>query len=231
MPQAGFEFTIPASERSQSHALDRAATELVVHYVGSISLWKKPRLVHISITRVRSRVESLQPCSSFRAQRQFFSTSISEANKFSGPLFTFRRTELSDFQRTDVNPILKLQHNQLCYVELNEEQLKGQTWTTHNRRDEMQLKVAPYEEWRKLITENTFSKNKTDKQRTGLTMWTEWQMEKWQIGRRSITHKDADTEKYLRKEWMSTWFRNWLTCLKTKIKRIHSNDIGRPRSN
>jgi sensor histidine kinase YesM len=31
MPPAGFELTIPASERPQTHALDRAATGICIH--------------------------------------------------------------------------------------------------------------------------------------------------------------------------------------------------------
>jgi len=31
MPPTGFELTIPASERSQTHALDRVATEIGKH--------------------------------------------------------------------------------------------------------------------------------------------------------------------------------------------------------
>jgi len=49
---------------------------VVVYSVGSKSLWKKPWFVHTYTARVQSRVEQLQLCRSFSAQRQFFSTSF-----------------------------------------------------------------------------------------------------------------------------------------------------------
>ena len=52
---------------------------VVVYSVGSNSLWKKPWFVHTYTARVESRVEQLQPCRSFSAQRQFFSTSFLQA--------------------------------------------------------------------------------------------------------------------------------------------------------
>jgi len=94
---------------------------VVVYSVGLNSLWKKPWSVHTYTARVQSRIEQLQSRRSFSAQCQFFSTSSLQARL--SVYITLARTELSDFQRTDLNPILGIKHYELCYVEMNRGQL------------------------------------------------------------------------------------------------------------
>jgi hypothetical protein len=43
-----------------------------------------------------------------------------------GSVFTLQLTELSDFKMTHLNLILGVQQYELCHVELNQGQLKGQ---------------------------------------------------------------------------------------------------------
>jgi hypothetical protein len=54
--------------------------------------------------------------------------------------------------------MLGIQHYEICHVEMNQGQLKGQKWIQNSRTDEIQLNLAPYKECWKLLTENTFSK-------------------------------------------------------------------------
>jgi len=95
---------------------------VVVYSVGSNSLRKKPWFVHTELDyNLALSSYSLTDLSVPRAN--------SSLQAFYKPdsVFALQRTDLSDFQRTDLNPILGVQRYEICYVEIYQGLLQGET--------------------------------------------------------------------------------------------------------